>query len=208
MISNFYTRVFSILVFLPIVIFSILKDGYYFNILLFFLLVLCFYEIIKLEIFYTKVILFLLTILFVISAYNIRKLNYGINYIFLILLITSLSDIGGYIFGKLIGGKKINFISPNKTFSGFAGSLILSQLSLVYIYIQEFFIFDKLYKNVFFIFISSLIVILGDLIFSYIKRVNSIKDYSTIIPGHGGILDRIDGLILFTTLFYFAFLIL
>lgn len=99
------------------------------------------------------------------------------------------SDIGGYVFGKLIGGKKLIKISPNKTISGSVGSFTFSLLPLF------LFNFQLSLKNIFFCLIVSLSCQLGDLIISYFKRLNKIKDTGSILPGHGGLLDRLDGII-------------
>ena len=115
---------------------------------------------------------------------------------FFILLICVLTDIGGFIFGKIIGGKKITKISPNKTYSGVIGSFILSLLFgyLFYYTQKEILIFDI---NVFVIVILvSLASQIGDLMVSFLKRKAKIKDTGSILPGHGGILDRIDGILL------------
>ena len=114
--------------------------------------------------------------------------------IFLI-LICILTDIGGFIFGKLIGGKKLTKISPNKTYSGMLGSIIFSLLfGYLFYYQMNILIFDI---NIFvFIVIISLISQLGDLMISFLKRKAKLKDTGSILPGHGGILDRIDGILL------------
>ena len=140
-------------------------------------------------------------IVFLYSFYNIRNLPSGLEIVFLLTFIAWLSDIGGYVFGKLIGGKKINFISPNKTISGYLGSIFLSQLNLLYISYFEIRLFDNMNINILFLFFCTLIVIFGDLLFSYIKRLNKIKDFSNLIPGHGGVLDRLDGFILLVIVF-------
>ena len=106
------------------------------------------------------------------------------------------SDIGGYIIGKNIGGKKLTKISPNKTISGSLGSFCFSMLPLL-----VFNNFDKfeyyLYSidNFLFCLKVSLVCQLGDLFISYFKRKAKVKDTGRILPGHGGILDRIDGII-------------
>ena len=113
-----------------------------------------------------------------------------------ILLICSLTDIGGYFIGKTIGGKKFNKISPNKTYSGVVGSFILPLIIcyFFYIYFNNQLSFSL---NVITIIISvSFISQLGDLLISFFKRKAKIKDTGNIIPGHGGILDRIDGILL------------
>ncbi len=109
-----------------------------------------------------------------------------------ILIITCIStDIGGYIFGKLFKGKKLTKISPNKTYSGMIGSYFLS----IIIIILNFKFYMDVDKLFFLIIIASTISQFGDLLISYIKRKAKIKDTSSILPGHGGLLDRIDGII-------------
>ena len=199
--SNFFIRIISTLFFAPIFIFCVLKGGLAFKFINIFFFVICIFEISKLKIIYTKILLFLIFLLFMYSFYNLRYVNDGSKIVFLVIFITWLSDIGGYLFGKLIGGKKINFISPNKTISGYCGSIILAQFNLIYIYYLEINLFKSLYANILFIFLSTLIVIFGDLFFSYFKRLNKIKDYSNLIPGHGGLLDRLDGFIFLVIIF-------
>ena len=141
------------------------------------------------------------------SAYNLRNLA-GLNFFLFIFLICIFSDIGGYIFGKFFKGPKLTKISPNKTFSGAIGSLILSVIfGLFYINyltnplgiivplkLEE--ISNNFYLAFLIITLSiSIISQLGDLIISYFKRLAKIKDTGKILPGHGGLLDRIDGLI-------------
>ena len=120
-----------------------------------------------------------------------------------------MSDIGGYVFGKIFKGKKLSKISPNKTYSGAFGSLFLSCLSLPLINLFQNFFFNKLLinfmaENFLIITISiSLVCQLGDIFVSYFKRKNNIINISNILPGHGGILDRIDGL-MFVLIFCFV----
>ena len=139
--------------------------------------------------------LYLLILFFIYSFIKIRGYDYN-NYIICIWILSLvwLSDIGGYIFGKIFGGKKLTKFSPNKTYSGLLGSLILSQFSIfILIYFLKFFEFS--FVLLFIQLILSIVAVIGDIFFSYIKRINLIKDYSNLIPGHGGILDRIDGVI-------------
>ena len=113
---------------------------------------------------------------------------------FLILLICVASDIGGFVFGKILKGPKLTKISPNKTISGAAGSLIFSSgLALILIYF-----FNKSFDpNVVIIgLITSFGCQIGDLFFSFLKRKSSLKDTGNLLPGHGGILDRIDGILI------------
>mgnify|MGYP001178850930 CR=1 FL=1 len=113
--------------------------------------------------------------------------------LFIILLICISSDIGGIFFGKVFKGPKLTKISPNKTISGSLGSFIFSMLtsSIILGYIFN----TELLNNIFLGFFVSLSVQIGDLFFSYLKRKASLKDTGNILPGHGGILDRIDGIL-------------
>ena len=105
------------------------------------------------------------------------------------------SDIGGFFFGKTFKGKKLTKISPNKTISGSIGSFIMS-LILAPIFYQ---IFTEKFQNIYELIIIAVVVSFfcqfGDLLFSYLKRKAKVKDTGDILPGHGGILDRIDGII-------------
>ena len=112
-------------------------------------------------------------------------------YIYIIFLICIFSDIGGFMFGKILKGKKLTKISPNKTISGMIGSFILS-ISVAVIYAQKYFEINNI---IIFSILISLISQLGDLIISYLKRKAQIKDTGIMLPGHGGALDRLDGLI-------------
>ena len=120
--------------------------------------------------------------------------NAIITLIFLILICIS-TDIGGFIFGKLVGGKKLTQISPNKTYSGVFGSFFLSITFgyFYYIFYKTYLIFEV--NHLILIAIISLISQIGDLIISFLKRKAKIKDTGSILPGHGGILDRIDGIL-------------
>ena len=121
----------------------------------------------------------------------------SITFFIIILCICIFSDIGGYVFGKLIGGKKLTKISPNKTISGSLGSFIFSILPVLLFNFQNYIgvPFEVLSINITLCLIVSLACQSGDLLISYFKRLNKVKDTGTILPGHGGLLDRIDGLI-------------
>jgi len=121
----------------------------------------------------------------------------SITFFIIILCICIFSDIGGYVFGKVIGGKKLTKISPNKTISGSLGSFIFSIIPVLLFNLQNYIdvSFEILSINIILCLIVSLVCQLGDLLISYFKRLNKVKDTGTILPGHGGLLDRIDGLI-------------
>ena len=132
-----------------------------------------------------------------ISAFYLRE-EISLNFFLLIVIICIFSDVGGYVFGKTIGGKKLTKISPNKTISGSIGSFIFSILPVIFINllnIKTDFV-ELNFKNILFSLFVSLICQLGDLFFSYFKRLNNIKNASNLLPGHGGFLDRIDGLVI------------
>ena len=108
-----------------------------------------------------------------------------------ILLICIFTDVGGYIFGNLIKGKKLTTISPNKTYAGMFGSFICSLIICTLFII--YFNFSNNY--IFFTLLISLVSQVGDLFISYLKRKANIKDTGNFLPGHGGLLDRLDGII-------------
>ena len=134
--------------------------------------------------------LFLFLLIFI---FGLNDIHFKII-LYIILLICVSSDIGGILFGKILKGPKLTKISPNKTISGSLGSFIFSTLTssilLDYIFNTE------LLNNILLGFFVSLSVQLGDLFFSYLKRKALLKNTGNILPGHGGVLDRIDGILL------------
>lgn len=204
-------RILTSIVILPILFISIFKSGVFLLTLLTFIYLLSFYEIIK----NTNNLLFILfsnilLITAIFSFYNLRgNTDYSLVILLWILSTTFLSDIGGYVFGKIFKGKKLSRISPNKTYSGSIGSIFLSIFSLpiINLFQENFFsnLFVDLYEIKYFfltIFIS-VICQFGDLYVSYWKRKIKIKNISNFLPGHGGILDRIDGLIFVLIITFF-----
>ncbi len=136
---------------------------------------------------------FLFLILFIYTAYEYRVEN-GETGILFVLGICIFSDIGGYIIGKSIGGKKLTKISPKKTISGSLGSFLFSLFPLGILMIIGF---EENFsgKIILFCLLISLACQLGDLIISYFKRLARVKDTGKVLPGHGGMLDRIDGIV-------------
>jgi phosphatidate cytidylyltransferase len=192
--NNFKKRFVVSLLAFPL-IYILLYQKLLFNLLILIVFLFCLYEWNKIfkkrnPIFFLGLLILLVFLFSLIRIYNIEDFN--LKFLWLI-LITWLTDIGGYIFGKLFGGTKLVKISPNKTWAGALGSLILSQLAFL------IFFLDNSYKfNVAIIFIQiflSIVGQIGDILMSYIKRKNNKKDTSNLIPGHGGFLDRVDGLI-------------
>ena len=127
-------------------------------------------------------------------------------YLLYSVLVAILSDIGGLICGKIFKGKKLTKISPNKTISGSIGSFIFSTLLIPFFYKDQI---DQTLVNLFIItIIISLTSQLGDLFISLLKRKAKVKDTSDLLPGHGGVLDRIDGIIFAIPLGIFLFIII
>ena len=140
---------------------------------------------------------FLLGLIFLIvsflSAFLLR--NIFLNDFILVILICISTDIGGFVFGKLFKGPKLTKISPNKTYSGMIGSFFLSIISaLLYTNYYDLVYWTDSVLLIVVILISSISQI-GDLTVSYFKRKSKIKNTGKIIPGHGGLLDRIDGML-------------
>ena len=202
MANEIIKRLISSIVLIPIVLFVIIKGSFFFYIFISICFLITLNEWYKMSFkkSYSYIgILFI--ILYFISAYNVRTHELGnYNYFLFVITICISTDIGGYIFGKFLKGPKLTNLSPNKTYSGMIGSYLLSFL-IVFILISydlfNFILFDFTFKIFLIIFIISSISQLGDIIVSYFKRNVNIKDTGTIIPGHGGLLDRIDGMIFF-----------
>ena len=121
--------------------------------------------------------------------------NLGPVFIIYILLICIFSDIGGYVIGKTIGGKKLTKISPKKTISGSIGSFCFSIVPLLLFYNFDPSKYSYSFNNFLLCLEISLVCQLGDIFISYIKRKAKVKDTGNFLPGHGGLLDRIDGII-------------
>jgi len=164
---------------------------YYFNFNELFLLI--FFTISFIFCFYKKFNNFFILLTINLFFFILILLNiFDDQIIFILLFISFLNDTVAYIVGKSIGGPLISpIISPKKTWSGTLSSFTLSFVVL--------FIFNF---NILECFLISISLFFGDLFFSYIKRKYSIKDFSNIIPGHGGVLDRIDSIFLSTVLIF------
>ena len=199
--TNIQKRIFTSILALPLSLFFIFKGGYF---LLFFLLSIFFvanYELFS--VFRKKTTILFLDLILILSLYSIyylSDLNEISFYILLwIIILVVCSDVGGYVFGKIFKWKKLTKISPRKTLSGVFGSFIFSLFSVfianAIFNSNQLFSIDFLDPKFFFLaIIFSLIAQAGDLTISYFKRIEKVKDTGKILPGHGGILDRIDGL--------------
>ena len=135
-------------------------------------------------------------------SYKIYKFEGSIFFLYIV-SICFFTDIGGYAFGKIIGGTKLSKISPNKTISGTVGSFLLSIVPLIFILNFDYLDLKFTLSNIVFCLCISLISQLGDLFVSLIKRKAKVKDTGNILPGHGGVLDRLDGIIFAVPFSYF-----
>ena len=208
-------RIFSSFILIPLSFFFIIKGSYLFNFFLSICLLITSFEwfyMSKRKKYHLFGYIFLIFAFY--SAYVLRNNFADENLIiFLLVIITCIStDVGGYVFGKTFKGPKLIKISPNKTFSGMIGGYILS---VIFIYV--FFYYSYLFYDGITIFtLETLIIILlistvsqiGDITISYFKRLSNIKDTGKIIPGHGGLLDRIDGMIFAFPFSYIMFSII
>ena len=195
--NNFSLRLLSALILAPLFLYLVFVNNIFFIVLLLFVLLVSLYELKFL--FSAKKIYFFfiisLVIIFLLSFHNLRgSSELDLYYLLWIIAIVWLSDTGGFFVGRFFKGAKLSKWSPNKTLSGFSGSLIFSQLAFYIIFLATK---EVTFSYKFFVIqiLICIISVFGDLFFSYIKRKNNIKDYSSIIPGHGGLMDRIDGLI-------------
>ena len=143
--------------------------------------------------FYKSVsLLYLSALIYLIIVPKINSQYFEIV-IFYTILISVMSDIGGFLVGKTFKGKKLSKISPNKTISGSIGSFIFSLFLTPFFY--KFFISHDFLIFILFTLLVSLASQVGDLLISLVKRKAKVKDTSDLLPGHGGILDRIDGIL-------------
>ena len=201
-IENLKKRIYTsfALLFITFLIF-IYEEIFLFFLLIVSNLVLIEFFFITNKIFKTKFYKLIFNIIFVIYLFLFCIIFFGLYsffnskvIIFSLLLCCIASDIGGYVFGNLFKGPKLTRISPKKTISGSIGSIFLS----IFILQAIFFIFSsQLSLKMFFI---SVIVSIGcqtgDIFFSFLKRKAKLKDTGNYLPGHGGFLDRIDGILL------------
>ena len=206
-------RILSSFLLIPIALFFIIKGSFFFN----FFIATCFlitsYEwhmMSKKKIY--NIFGFIFLIFSFYSAYFIRNdLDHSLLVFLFIIIICISTDIGGYIFGKLFKGPKLTKISPKKTYAGVFGGYFLS-----IIFTNILTNYSELFTNqnlnfgrdeFVFVLIISTVSQVGDIIISYFKRLSKIKDTGKLIPGHGGILDRIDGMIFAFPFYYISYLI-
>ena len=205
---NFLLRLFSSFFLLIFFYFILFINNYLFAGLLFLLFFISSYEWSKLtQNLYLKLFGWIFLIFSYFTVFQVKNFNTENVYFILVVLICIGTDLGGYIFGKVLGGPKLTKISPNKTIAGFFGGLILSLIIAVIFesFIEKIVIEKTPVKLSFFIYVLLFSVIsqLGDLLISFFKRKAEVDDTGNIIPGHGGLLDRIDGMIFVFPFFYF-----
>ena len=211
--NNLQKRIFTSIIILPISIFFILKGGNYIVSFLYAILILGNFE--AFSAFKRKLSIIIIDVILVMALLAFLHLRNDTASSFFLLLwiiiLTIFSDVGGYIFGKTFKGKKISKISPNKSISGIIGSFIFAVLSVFFISFiislmsgieNNFFLKPKYFILAL---LFSLAAQLGDLFISYFKRLEKLKDTGKILPGHGGIFDRIDGLMFVVILAYILY---
>ena len=195
--SDLIKRILSSIILLPLVLYSIFMGSFY----LIFLIVICFFiasfewhKMVKHKMYRIIGYIFL-----ILSFYSFYELSIE-KFIIIPLCICISTDIGGYVFGKIFKGPKLTKISPNKTYAGMFGGYFLS---IMFIIIYSKYVNQpiNLLSLITVIFISSISQI-GDIVVSYFKRLSKLKNTGIILPGHGGILDRIDGMLFAIPIFY------
>ena len=214
MSKNLQKRIYTSIILL-FLLFLMITDNYImafflmligvFSVLEFFKIILKIFEKNKIKQFFYNIIFIIYIFSFCTYFLTLSSFLHLKILIFMILLTCVVSDIGGFIFGKIFKGPKLTKISPNKTISGAIGSLIFSSLFILMLtyYLTKNF-------SLYIIIIGCIISIscqIGDLFFSFLKRKSFLKDSGNFLPGHGGILDRIDGMLLGIPVGFLTFLI-
>ncbi len=208
--KEFIKRLLSSIILVPICYFAITKGSFLFNlfVLIFFIIAIYEWQLMSKNKLYKYFGIFFLILsfyCFYMMRNNFDDNNFKLLFVIIICIST---DIGGYAFGKTFKGPKLTKISPNKTISGTLGAYLLSILS-IFFYLKFYSIQSSEIistKILIIVFLISTVSQIGDIIISYFKRASNIKDTGTIIPGHGGLLDRVDGMLFAFPFSYFLFL--
>ena len=212
--NNIKKRIFTSLILL-VLLFLIMNSQFLLTYTLIVFSVTSIIEFIKIikKIFKNKISILILNFIFIFYIFIFCSFFFILSSVaqFKILLLIFLlgcitSDIGGYVFGKYFNGPKLTKISPNKTFAGAIGSLILASISIS---LMLFFANIEIsWKIIIVTLLTSISCQIGDLFFSYLKRKAKLKDTGNLLPGHGGVLDRFDGILLGVPIGFIIFSIL
>ena len=187
--------------FLILIMLLCYTNKFFLFVILNFVVFLSFYEFYKINKKITKnlnyqISIFSIILIYILFFYTTIIFNIvtkpDSNFLFYLIILCIASDAGGYIFGNLFKGKKLTKISPNKTYAGAFGSFIFCILISYALSFKYDFQINLIYFSIF----ISLLCQIGDLIISFLKRLAKIKDTGNILPGHGGLLDRIDSALL------------
>ena len=209
MSNEFIKRIISSLILLPLLLIITYLGSYYFIgmiFIYFFIVLIEWYNLEKRNIYFLAGVLFSIFSFYTVYQFRNSFAN-DYAYFFLLINICVSTDIGGYIFGKIIKGPKLTKISPNKTIAGLIGSFIFAIFSTIILFHTNFIYFNPkilTFDNLIFIILISAISQLGDILISSFKRNSKIKNTGNLIPGHGGLLDRIDGMIFVFPFSYFV----
>ena len=195
---EFIKRIVSSIILLPLTIYFIIQGSF----LLIFFTVICltvacleWHMMSKKKSYYIYGFIFL-----IFSFYTFYELSIELIDVFYVIITCSSTDIGGYVFGKIFKGPKLTKISPKKTYAGMFGGYFLSLISLSVII--SFLDYDTSVVLFLLTILISTVSQLGDIIISYFKRLSKIKNTGKLIPGHGGLLDRIDGMVFAFPIYY------
>ena len=212
-------RILSSIILIPIALFFVIKGSYFFN----FFILICFlissyewHHMSKNKRYYLPGFIFIIFSFY--TVYFSRSEYYGdYLYFIIILMICIFTDVGGYLFGKIFKGPKLTKISPNKTYAGVIGGYLCSIMFMSIFFNNLDFVSqitnintsgkELSLDNFIIVIVISTVSQMGDITVSYFKRLSKIKNTGKIIPGHGGLLDRIDGMIFAFPAFYLINLI-
>ena len=201
-------RIISSIILIPITLFFIIKGSLLFNVFIIICFFIALYEwhmMSKNKPYNLPGFIFLTFSFFAIYELRINETEDYLFFLYITVICVS-TDIGGFIFGKFFKGPKLTKLSPNKTYAGMIGGYALSFIFIIFFrnYTSEN---EHLNDMSFFtIFLISTVSQLGDIVISYFKRLSNVKDTGKIIPGHGGLLDRIDGMIFAYSFIYISIL--
>ena len=185
-------RILSSIILLPLVFYFLTSGSFLLILFIVLCLIITFYEWNKMS--KNKFYKIFGFIFLLFSFYTFYHLSIELFLLIYVILICISTDMGGYIFGKIFKGPKLTTISPNKTYAGMFGGYLLSLICLIVI--TNFIDYSiKTFQLILITILLSTVSQVGDIIVSYFKRQANIKNTSNLIPGHGGLLDRIDGMI-------------